>query len=229
VYSIEIVEQLGRKAADVLKRLGYDNVFTKVGDGYKGWPEKAPVDKIIVTCSPDHIPQPLIDQLTDGGTMIIPVGERYQQSFYLVRKMNGELDKERLLGTFFVPMTGEAERQRRDNPDGTAPKITNGGFESGVDSEGGPEYWYYQRGVKVENGDAPEGEHYVLYSNDDPGYLAHSNQGFAVDGRQVEFLDLDFSVKTERAKVGSKSEYAPGVVITFFDKNRSFVSSGRSL
>jgi N-acyl-D-amino-acid deacylase len=228
VYSIEIVEPLGRKAAEVLKRLGYTNVFTKVGDGYLGWPEKAPFDKIIVTCSPDHIPQPLIDQLTDGGMMIIPVGERYQQSFYLVRKANGELEKERLLGTFFVPMTGEAERQRRDNPDGTAPKITNGGFEMGVDSEGGPEFWYYQRGVKVEDADAPEGKHYVLYSNDELGYLAHSNQGFAVDGRQVESVDLSFSVKTDRAKAGLKPEHTPGVVITFFDKNRAFVSTVRA-
>jgi N-acyl-D-amino-acid deacylase len=228
VYSIEIVEPLGRKAAELLKRLGYDNVFTKVGDGYKGWPERAPFDKIIVTCSPDHIPQPLIDQLKEGGLMIIPVGERYQQSFYLVRKTEGQLEKQRLLGTFFVPMTGEAERQRRDNPDGTSPTIANGGFESGVDSEGGPEFWYYQRGVKLESTAAPEGKHYVTYTNDEPGHLTHSNQGFAVDGRQVEYLELDFSVRTERARVGPKSEQTPGAIITFFDRNRSFVGTVRA-
>jgi N-acyl-D-amino-acid deacylase len=227
VYSIEIVEQLGRKAAEVLKRLGYQNVFTKVGDGYKGWPEKAPFDKIIVTCSPDHIPEPLIEQLNDGGLMIIPVGERYQQSFYLVKKSGGKLEKERLLGTFFVPMTGEAERQRRDNPDGTSPTIANGGFEQGTDSEGGPEFWYYQRGVKVEDRDAPEGKHFVQYANDQPGYLAHSNQGFAVDGRRVEYLDLTFSVRTERVRSGPKPEHTPGVLVTFFDRNRSFVSTAR--
>jgi protein-L-isoaspartate(D-aspartate) O-methyltransferase len=228
VYTIEIVEPLGRKATEVLRRLGYDNVFTLVGDGYKGWPDKAPFDKIIVTCSPDHIPQPLIDQLKDGGIMIIPVGERYQQSFYLVRKVDGKLEKERLLGTFFVPMTGEAERQRRDNPDGTAPSISNGGFEEGADSEGGPESWYYQRGVKLEDKDAPEGKHYVVYSNSDPGHLTHSNQGFAVDGRRVELLELQFSVKTERVRAGPKPEQSPGVAITFFDRNRSFVGTSRA-
>jgi protein-L-isoaspartate(D-aspartate) O-methyltransferase len=160
--------------------------------------------------------------------MIIPVGERYQQSFYLVRKKGGKLEKQRLLGTFFVPMTGEAERQRQDNPDGTAPAITNGGFEQGLDPEGGPEYWYYQRGVDVIDQGAPEGEHYVIYRKQQSGHLTHSNQGFAVDGRHVEYLDLDFFVKTDDARSGLKSDQAPGIAITFFDKNRSFVSTVRA-
>ncbi|MBI3466029.1 MAG: protein-L-isoaspartate(D-aspartate) O-methyltransferase, partial [Planctomycetes bacterium] len=228
VYTIEIVEPLGRRAAETLKRLGYDNVFVKIGDGYKGWPEKAPFNKIIVTCSPDHVPQPLIDQLAEGGTMIIPVGERYQQSFYLVQKRNGQLTRERLLGTFFVPMTGEAERQRRDNPDGTKPSITNGNFEMGTDVEGGPEHWYYQRGVSLETKDAPEGKHYVVYSNDKPGHLAHSNQGFAVDGRFVESLDLSYWIKTEAVLAGPKAEQLAGISITFFDRNRSFLTTWRT-
>ena len=86
VYTIEIVEPLGKRAARTLKRLGYKNVFAKVGDGYLGWPEAAPFDKIIVTCSPEKVPQPLVDQLKDGGLMIVPVGERYQQNLYLFRK-----------------------------------------------------------------------------------------------------------------------------------------------
>jgi protein-L-isoaspartate(D-aspartate) O-methyltransferase len=77
VYSIEIVESLGRHAKETLKRLKYDNVHVKVGDGYKGWPDKAPFDKIIVTCSPERIPTPLVEQLKEGGLMIVPVGERY--------------------------------------------------------------------------------------------------------------------------------------------------------
>ena len=80
VYTIEIVEPLGRRATRTLKRLGYKNVHTRVGDGYKGWPEAAPFDKIIVTCSPEKVPQPLVDQLREGGLMIVPVGERYQQN-----------------------------------------------------------------------------------------------------------------------------------------------------
>ena len=228
VYTIEIVEPLGRKAEETLKRLGYDNVFVKIGDGYEGWPDKAPFDKIIVTCSPDHVPQPLVDQLRDGGKMIIPVGERYQQNFYLMEKRDGRLIEQRLLGTFFVPMTGEAERQRRDNPDGTRPTIANGGFEAGVDVEGGPQYWYYQRGVTLEEGEAPEGERYAVFSNDQPGHLAHSNQGFAVEGRQIEFLDLSFWIKTEAVRPGPKPEQTASVAITFFDRNRSFLGTFRA-
>ena len=74
VYTIEIVEPLGKEAAQRLKELDYTNVQTRIGDGYKGWPEAAPFDAILVTCTPDHVPQPLVDQLKEGGRMIIPVG-----------------------------------------------------------------------------------------------------------------------------------------------------------
>ena len=113
VFSIEIVEALGKHAQQTLKRLKYANVTVKIGDGYLGWPEHAPFDKIIVTCSPEKVPQPLIDQLKEGGRMIIPVGERYQQVFHLLKKQNGELINEALRPTLFVPMTGKAEESRR--------------------------------------------------------------------------------------------------------------------
>jgi N-acyl-D-amino-acid deacylase len=228
VYTIEIVEALGKKATELLRRQGYKNVFTRIGDGYKGWPEQAPFQKIIVTCSPDHVPQPLADQLAEGGTMIIPVGERYQQSFYLVQKRDGKLTQQRLLGTFFVPMTGEAEQQRRDNPDGTRPSVANGGFEAGTDSAGGPESWYYQRGVRLERAGAPEGKQYVSYSNEAPGHLTHSNQGFAVDGRRVEALELTFWAKGESLRSGPKAGQAPGITITFFDRNRALAGTFRA-
>ena len=112
VYSIEIVESLGKHAQQTLKRLKYTNVFVKIGDGYLGWPEHAPFDKIIVTCSPEKVPQPLIDQLKEGGRMIIPVGERYQQVFHLLKKQDGKLINEALRPTLFVPMTGKAEESR---------------------------------------------------------------------------------------------------------------------
>ncbi len=91
VYSIEIVEPLGQAAAVRLKKLGYKNVFTKVGDGYQGWAEHAPFDKIIVTCSPEKVPAPLVAQLREGGKMIVPLGERYQQVFHEFEKKDGKL------------------------------------------------------------------------------------------------------------------------------------------
>ena len=109
VYTIEIVEQLGKTAAQTLKSLKYTNIHTKIGDGYLGWPDAAPFDKIIVTCSPEKVPQKLIDQLKDGGRMIVPVGERYEQVLYLFKKKDGKLESEALRPTLFVPMTGEAE------------------------------------------------------------------------------------------------------------------------
>lgn len=129
VYSIEIVKTLGRRAADTLKKLQYGNVFVRLGDGYKGWPEAAPFDKIIVTCSPEDVPQPLIDQLKEGGKMLIPIGERYLQYFVLCEKKDGELVRTTLTPSSFVPMTGEAEALRGDVPDPTAPSIIGGGFE----------------------------------------------------------------------------------------------------
>ena len=129
VYTIEIVEPLGKHAQQTLKRLKYTNVSVKIGDGYLGWPEHAPFDKIIVTCSPEKVPQPLIDQLKEGGRMIIPVGERYQQVFHLLKKQDGKLVNEALRPTLFVPMTGKAEESRQVQPDPLHPKLINGGFE----------------------------------------------------------------------------------------------------
>jgi protein-L-isoaspartate(D-aspartate) O-methyltransferase len=110
VYSIEIIEPLGKSAEALLQRLGYKNVHVRIGDGYKGWPEEAPFDVIIVTCAIDHVPQPLIAQLKERGRMMIPVGESYAQELYLFEKENGELKKRAVLPVIFVPMTREAEK-----------------------------------------------------------------------------------------------------------------------
>ncbi len=107
VYSIEIVEPLCQKADSTLQTLGYTNVHVRCGDGYKGWPEQAPFDAIIVTAAPPKIPQPLIDQLAEGGRMIIPVG-RFMQYLKLVTKQDGKIREERTLSVRFVPMTGKA-------------------------------------------------------------------------------------------------------------------------
>jgi len=112
VYTIEIVETLVKNAEATLQRRGYKNVHIKAGDGYKGWPEAAPFDAIIVTCAPDRVPQPLTDQLKDGGRMIIPVGERFAQELYLLEKKNGHLKESAVLPVRFVPMAGEASEHK---------------------------------------------------------------------------------------------------------------------
>ena len=107
VYSIEIVEPLGLKAKKLLKDLGYDNVSVKIGDGYEGWVEHAPYDAIIVTCAPNDIPDPLKEQLAEGGRMIIPVGGRGIQYLIMNRKKNGRIRQENVLPVRFVPMVND--------------------------------------------------------------------------------------------------------------------------
>ncbi|HEY1120476.1 MAG TPA: protein-L-isoaspartate(D-aspartate) O-methyltransferase [Haloferula sp.] len=112
VFTIEIVEPLGKQAAEVLKRLGYKNVTTRIGDGYRGWREEAPFDAIIVTCAPDAVPEPLVHQLAEGGRMIIPVGpEGKAQQLVLLKKRHGKLHQQEILPVRFVPMTGEARER----------------------------------------------------------------------------------------------------------------------
>jgi protein-L-isoaspartate(D-aspartate) O-methyltransferase len=112
VYSIEIVEPLTKNAEATLQRLGYKNVHLKIGDGYQGWPEVGPFDAIIVTCAPDKVPQALVDQLKDGGRMVIPVGARFAQQLYLLEKKDGQLKQSATLPVRFVPMTSEADKQK---------------------------------------------------------------------------------------------------------------------
>jgi protein-L-isoaspartate(D-aspartate) O-methyltransferase len=112
VYSIEIVEPLAKSAEATLQRLGYKNVHVKIGDGYKGWPEQGPFDAIIVTCAPDKVPQPLVDQLKDDGRMVIPVGDKFAQQLYLLEKKNGQLKQSATLPVRFVPMTSEGEKTK---------------------------------------------------------------------------------------------------------------------
>ncbi len=110
VYTIEIIEPLGKKAEERLRKHGYENITVKIGDGYKGWKEHAPYDAIIVTAAPEHIPQPLVDQLKVEGKLIIPIGEFFQD-LILVKKMEKGILKENITGVRFVPMTGEAEKK----------------------------------------------------------------------------------------------------------------------
>jgi protein-L-isoaspartate(D-aspartate) O-methyltransferase len=108
VYSIEIIDPLGQSADQVLKEQGYSNVSTRIADGYNGWPEQAPFDSIIVTAAISHIPPPLIRQLKNGGSMVIPVGTSFQtQQLTLVRKdQNGAITTKQIIPVIFVPFTG---------------------------------------------------------------------------------------------------------------------------
>jgi len=117
VYSIEIVKPLGLRADSLLTRLGYENISLRIGDGYRGWPEMAPFDGIIVTAAPGQVPQPLLDQLAPGARLVIPVGERYQSLQVYIKHVDeetGEVSFEcrDMIPVRFVPMTGEAQDER---------------------------------------------------------------------------------------------------------------------
>ncbi len=226
VYSIEIIPELGQQARKVLDALGYKNVFTKIGDGFLGWEEHAPFDRIIVTCSPENVPQPLIDQLAEGGLMVIPVGERYQQTLYLMRKTDGKLERESLRPTLFVPMTGEAEERRQVQADPTRPELVNGGFEEQPSTAGVVPGWYYERGLVWEQADdAPEGKSFVRFRNDVQGRPTNLLQGVALDGRQVKRIKLSASVKVVDVKPGIDADELPAVAIRFFDDQRSLLAT----
>jgi len=225
VYTIEIVEELGRKAAKLLHDLEYDNVHPRVGDGYKGWAEHAPFDKIIVTCSPEDVPKPLIDQLREGGKMIIPLGERYDQVFYLYEKQEGKLVRQKLLPAQFVPMTGISEEQRKVKPDPAHPEIQNGGFEIDADKDGNADSWYYQRQVTLERTEAPEGDAFLTFRNTEPSRGAHVLQGMGIDGGQVSALTVSLQVRGENLKSGTHPYETPAFVIIFYDADRRPVAS----
>jgi protein-L-isoaspartate(D-aspartate) O-methyltransferase len=106
VYTIEIVEPLGRAAQSRLAALGYKNIEVRIGDGYKGWPEKGPFDGIVVTAAAPRVPQALVDQLKPGGRMVIPIGERWevQQLLLITRKADGTLQQKNVLPVRFVPL-----------------------------------------------------------------------------------------------------------------------------
>lgn len=240
VYSIEIVEPLGKRAARTLKRLKYENVFTKVGDGFQGWAEHAPFDKIIVTCSPESVPQPLVDQLREGGRLIVPLGERYQQILYLYTKQKGKLVSEALRPTLFVPMTGQAEERRQILPDPRKPGIQNGGFEepaeitdTAVLQQEKVAGWHYQRQLElIEAGQVPgeaarEGERFITFQNLDRGRNSAALQGFAVDGRQIPALDVSAWIRADRIVPGSLSDQVATLAVMFYDERRGSLGEQR--
>ena len=218
VYSIEIVESLGRRAAKTLQRLGYDNVKTKIGDGYQGWAQHAPFDKIIVTCSPEKVPKPLVEQLEEGGLLVIPLGQRYQQTLYLFRKANGALQPDPLRPTFFVPMVGRADQERAADPGLLKPALMNGDFETTLRDR--PAGWYYVRQAALDpNGRAP-GNTCLAFRNSTPGRSAQALQAVGIDGRKIRAVDLSVWVRGKRVKRGPVPGQEPDLAVVFFNSDR---------
>lgn len=108
VYTIEIIPELAEKARQILNKLGYDNIYFKIGDGYKGWPEQAPYQRILVTAAPENIPPALIEQLALNGKMVIPVGKYFQQ-IVIITKTNDGITQEKTIPVRFVPMITDPE------------------------------------------------------------------------------------------------------------------------
>jgi protein-L-isoaspartate(D-aspartate) O-methyltransferase len=119
VYTIEIVEELAKSAAKLLKELGYDNVHVKAGDGYFGWPEHAPFDAIIGTAAAGRVPEPLLEQLKPGGRMILPVeGDfGFQHLILITKDEKGNLQERNVMPVRFVPMTGEVQKSEEKKED----------------------------------------------------------------------------------------------------------------
>ena len=113
VYSIEILKPLADSVQERLAKMGYRNITVHAGDGYRGWPEKAPFDIIIVAAAPDHVPQPLVEQLAPGGRLAIPVGRFFQELLVIEKQKDGTIRRESIAPVRFVPMRGEAEKAVR--------------------------------------------------------------------------------------------------------------------
>jgi protein-L-isoaspartate(D-aspartate) O-methyltransferase len=112
VFTMEIVPFLGERARETLEELGYDNVEVRVGDGYEGWPEEAPFDIILVTAAAEQVPEPLIEQLAEGGKLVMPVGRVGGiQALTTLTRIEGEIIRTHVTGVRFVPMTGEIQRR----------------------------------------------------------------------------------------------------------------------
>jgi protein-L-isoaspartate(D-aspartate) O-methyltransferase len=154
--------------------------------------------------------------------MAVPVGQRYQQILYLLKKSGGKMERESLLPMVFVPMTGEAEKRRKVQPDPSRPAVENGDFEEVAGDPPRPTGWYYQRQLEmnVAATDAPSGKNYVTFHNAEAGRLAEAFQFFGLDGRKVKALDLSVRVRGRNIRPGQSHQQLPVVGLIFYDENR---------
>jgi protein-L-isoaspartate(D-aspartate) O-methyltransferase len=225
VCTIEIVGSLARKARSTLKRLGCVNVRVKTGDGYLGWPERAPFDRIVVACSPEQVPAPLIEQLKEGGKLVVPLGAGYDQLLYVLTKTNGVLVREAVAPTVFVPMTGRAEAER-ENPDGSSePALINASFEEVLPGTMRPRGWYHQRQMTAPGGDAPDGDRFALFENQSPGRTAEASQAFGLDGRRVQVLVVSGVAKADAIEAGPGERERASVIVAFYNGKRELTGA----
>jgi protein-L-isoaspartate(D-aspartate) O-methyltransferase len=158
--------------------------------------------------------------------MVVPIGERYQQSLTLFRKVDGKLEKEVLRPTLFVPMTGTAESQRKVKPDPLNPTLVNGSYEQTTEEDKVvvPVAWHYVRQAKVvEDPMSPAGERHVVFSNMQPGRGSQMLQAFAIDGRKVSDLDVSLRIKVTDVRPGQLLTQLPVCALVFYDENQNTI------
>jgi protein-L-isoaspartate(D-aspartate) O-methyltransferase len=223
VYTIEIHEELAAQARAALKRVGYNNVHARTGDGFLGWPEAAPFDRIMVTCSPEKVPAPLAEQLREGGRMLIPVGEGFNQNLCVMVKQQGKLRVAARTPTYFVPMTGKADSVRSQPRGAAFTPLVNGDFEELLEP-GVPAAWYYLRQATLEEG-GPLGSlgHFLRFQNQVPGRRCQAIQSFGADGSQVSRLLVEVWSQGTDIQSGNEADPHAGgkLAVTFFGADRA--------
>ena len=150
--------------------------------------------------------------------MVVPLGERYQQTLYLFKKVDGVLQAEPLRPTFFVPMMGQAEEERVVRADADGPVLVNGDFNDVSGDR--PVGWYYVRQGKVEKADRGQGGNCLSFRNDAPGRAAQALQAVGIDGRWTQEIEISLWVRGRKVRPGSLPEQSPSLVIAFFNDNR---------
>ena len=158
--------------------------------------------------------------------MIIPVGERYQQNLVRITKRGGNLVREPLEATLFVPMTGAAEQGRKVQPDPLHPAVRNGSFEEAVGTTDQPAGWHYLRQARLASAEgSPAGGRYLGFSNKEPGRPAQGLQGLAIDGRKIGRLDVSAMVRGKELAAGPPADAAAALIVTFYDERRAAIDS----
>jgi protein-L-isoaspartate(D-aspartate) O-methyltransferase len=201
-------------------------VQVRTGDGYLGWKEAAPFDGIIVACSPERVPPPLIDQLREGGRIVIPLGAGYEQMIYVLTKTNGMMLRESVASTVFVPMSGRAEREREKPRSPTAPTLNNPSFESVLGGSLRPTGWYHQRQIRaMPAGGVPDGGRFALFENRSPGRTAETSQAIGLDGRRCRGLVISGWVKGDGIARGPGERERASIVLAFYNARREMIGA----